>query len=154
MSMDPERDLEITRIIKAPRQAIWDAWTNPASFEKWWIPAPALCRVIEMDVRPGGAMITEMNEDGTGFIPHMNACYLAIEPGRKIVFTNALTGGFRPAEQAFMTAVITLDEHDEGTAYRAVCMHKSAQDRGMHVEAGFYDGWGTVAQQLAELVER
>ena len=35
MRLDPERDLEITRIIKAPRAAIWAAWTNPASFEKW-----------------------------------------------------------------------------------------------------------------------
>lgn len=154
MSLDPERDLEITRIIKAPRQAVWDAWTNPQQFARWWIPAPALCRVIEMDVRPGGAMVTEMNEDGTGFTPHMNACYLAVEPGRQIVFTNALTGGFRPAEQPFITAVITLDDHDLGTAYRAVCMHKSPGDRGMHVEAGFYDGWGTVAAQLATLVEK
>jgi len=49
--------------------------------------------------------------------------------------------------------VITLDDHDLGTAYRALVMHKSPADRGMHVEAGFYDGWGTVIEQLAEMVE-
>ena len=154
MTLDPQRDLEISRIIKAPRQAVWEAWTKPEQFAQWWIPAPALCRVIEMDVRPGGAMITEMNEDGTGFTPHMQACYLDVEAGRRIVFTNALTGGWRPAEQPFITAVITLDDHDLGTAYRAVVMHRSAEIRGMHLEAGFYDGWGTVAAQLAALVEQ
>lgn len=154
MTLDPQRDLEITRIIRAPRQRVWDAWTQPEQFAQWWIPKPALCRVVTLDVRPGGAMVTEMNEDGTAFVPHMDACYLEVEAGRKIVFTNALVGGYRPAAQAFITAVITLDDHDEGTAYRAVVMHKSPEDRGMHLDAGFYDGWGTVAQQLAELVER
>lgn len=153
MTLDPQRDLEITRIIKAPRQVIWDAWTTPEQFAQWWVPKPALCRVIEMDVTPGGAMVTEINEDGTGFAPHMQACYLDVQAGRRIVFTNALVGGWRPAEQPFITAVITLDDHDQGTAYRALVMHRSPQDRGMHVEAGFYDGWGTVIEQLAEMVE-
>ena len=153
MTLDPQRDLEISRIIKAPRARIWDAWTRPEQFAQWWIPEPALCRVVELDVRPGGAMITEMNEDGTGFVPHMQACYLDIEAGRRIVFTNALTGGWRPAEQSFITAIITLDDHDQGTAYRAVVMHKSPEDRTMHQELGFYDGWGTVAAQLAKFVE-
>ncbi|MDB5613195.1 MAG: polyketide cyclase, partial [Devosia sp.] len=95
-----------------------------------------------------------MNEDGTGFVPHVQACYLDVEEGRRIVFTNALTGGWRPAEQPFITAVITMDDHDEGTAYRAVVMHKSAEVRGMHLDAGFYEGWGTAAAQLAALVMR
>ena len=153
MTLDPQRDLEISRIIKAPRQAVWEAWTRPEQFAQWWVPEPALCRIVEMDVRPGGAMITEMNEDGTGFVPHMQACYLDVEAGRRIVFTNALVGGWRPAELPFITAIITLDDHDQGTAYRAHVMHKSPEDRTMHQELGFYDGWGTVAAQLTRLVE-
>ncbi|MGV8955038.1 MAG: SRPBCC family protein [Cypionkella sp.] len=153
MIIDLARDLEITRIINAPRAKVWDAWTRPEQFARWWVPEPALCRVIEMDVRPGGSMVTEINEDGTGFTPHMQACYLDVEAGRRIVFTNALVGGWRPAEQPFITAVISIEDHDMGTAYRAHVMHKSPADRDMHQELGFYDGWGTVARQLAELVE-
>lgn len=151
--LDPERDLEISRIIKAPRSAIWAAWTTPDSFAKWWIPAPALCRVAEMDLRPGGALTTLMSENGGAFGPHLSACYLALEEGRKIVFTNALVGGWRPAEQPMMTAVITLDDHDLGTAYRAVVMHKDNADQIRHRDLGFYDGWGSVTAQLAALVE-
>ncbi len=153
MTLDPERDLEISRIIKAPRSAVWDAWTRPEQFAKWWIPAPALCRVAEMDLRPGGALTTLISEDGTEFGPHLSACYLEIEAGRRIVFTNGLVGGWRPSEQPFITAVITLDDHDLGTAYRAVVMHKDPETRNTHQELGFYDGWGTVAAQLAKLVE-
>ncbi|MBO9589008.1 SRPBCC family protein [Devosia sp.] len=154
MNFRPETDLEITRLIKAPRNAVWQAWTNPDEFAQWWIPAPALCRVVEMDVRPGGALLTEMSEDGGAFGPHMDACYLAVEEGRKIVLTNALSAGWRPAASPFMTAIITLDDHDQGTAYRAHVLHKDAETRAWHEEMGFFDGWGTVAAQLAALVER
>ena len=153
MNLDPERDLEISRIINAPRQRVWDAWSKPDQFAQWWIPEPALCRVVAMELRPGGALVTEMSENGGPFGPHLSACYLEIIEGRRIVVSNALVGGWRPAEQPFMTADITLDDHDLGTAYRAVVMHKSPEDRNLHQELGFYDGWGTVAAQLAKLVE-
>jgi uncharacterized protein YndB with AHSA1/START domain len=153
-SLNPDLDLTISRVIKAPRAAIWSAWTDPKKFERWWIPEPALCKVVEMDVRPGGGLVTEISENGGDFSPHLSACFLAVDEGRRIVFTNALTSGWRPAEQAFMTAIITLADHPDGTDYAAHVMHKSNADRNMHAEMGFYDGWGTVIGQLARLVER
>jgi uncharacterized protein YndB with AHSA1/START domain len=154
MGLNPETDLEITRVIKAPRARVWQAWTDPSQFAQWWIPEPALCRVVKMEVRPGGALVTEMSEAGGDFGPHMDACYLAVEEGRKIVFTNALSGGWRPAASPFMTAIVTLDDHDQGTAYRAHVLHKDTETRAWHEEMGFFEGWGAVAAQLAKLVER
>jgi uncharacterized protein YndB with AHSA1/START domain len=151
---DPELDLTIARVIKAPRAAIWAAWTEPAKFAQWWIPEPARCNVREMDLRPGGSLRTEISEDGGPFTPHLDACFLAIDPLERIVFTNALTGGWRPAEQPFITAIITLRDHAAGTDYSAYVMHKSNADRAMHEKLGFYDGWGTVIGQLATLVEK
>lgn len=153
-SSNPELDLTISRVIKAPRSAIWSAWTNPRSFEQWWIPAPARCKVVEMELSPGGAFETRISEDGGAFVPHLSACFLAVDDRERIVFTNALTGGWRPAEQPFMTAIITLKDHPMGTDYVAHVMHKSNADRNMHEELGFFDGWGTVIGQLAALVER
>ena len=150
---DPQRDLEIARVIKAPRERVWEAWARPDLFARWWVPAPAQCRVVEMDFRPGGALVTEMSENGGAFGPHMQACYLDIQPNRQLVFTTALIGNWRPAADPFITAIITLDEDIEGTAYRAHVMHKSPDDRDMHSELGFTDGWGSVAAQLARLVE-
>jgi uncharacterized protein YndB with AHSA1/START domain len=153
-SINPELDLTISRVIKAPRSLIWNAWTDPSSFEQWWIPAPAKCKVMAMDLRPGGAFVTQMSENGGDFTPHLSACFLAVDKAERIVFTNALTGGWRPAEQPFMTAIVTLQDHPDGTDYRAHVMHKSNADRNMHDELGFYDGWGTVIGQLARLVEQ
>jgi len=150
---NPDLDLTISRIIKAPRSLVWSAWTDPASFEQWWIPAPARCKVVDMDMHPGGAFVTRISEDGGDFKPHLDACFLDIADGERIVFTNALVGGWRPAEQPFMTAIITLKDHPDGTDYTAHVMHRSNADRNMHAEMGFYDGWGTVAEQLAKLVE-
>jgi uncharacterized protein YndB with AHSA1/START domain len=150
---NPDLDLTIARIIKAPRARVWNAWTDPASVEQWWIPAPAKCKVLEMDLRPGGAFVTRISENGGDFAPHLSACFLAVDHLERIVFTNALVGGWRPAEQPFMTAVITLRDHPLGTEYSACVMHKSNADRNAHQSMGFFDGWGTVASQLAQFVE-
>ena len=152
-TLNPALDLTINRIIKAPRAAVWRAWSDPVSFAKWWIPEPTVCRVMEMDLQPGGALITQMSDDGADFVPHLDACFLAVDQGERIVFTNALVGGWRPAEQPFMTAIITMKDHPEGTDYSAQVMHKDPETRNMHAEMGFHDGWGTVAAQLARYVE-
>lgn len=152
-TINPDLDLTIARIIMAPRSTVWNAWAQPRRFEQWWIPAPAKCRVVEMDLRAGGSFVTEMSEDGGEFMPHLSGCFLDIVEGERIVFTNALVEGWRPAQQPFMTAVITLRDHADGTAYEAYVMHKDNADRTMHAEMGFHDGWGTVMEQLAKLVE-
>jgi uncharacterized protein YndB with AHSA1/START domain len=153
-SAHPDLDLTISRVIKAPRAVIWSAWTDRASFEQWWVPAPAKCKVLDMDLRPGGSFVTRISENGGAFIPHMSACFLAVDNLERIVFSDALVGGWRPAEQPFMTAIITLRDHPIGTEYVAHAMHRNSADRNRHEELGFYDGWGTVTEQLAKLVER
>jgi uncharacterized protein YndB with AHSA1/START domain len=107
-----------------------------------------------MDLHPGGALVTQISEDGGAFMPHLCACFLAIDDLERIVFTNALIGGWRPAEKPFMTAIITLRDHPDGTSYAANVMHKNSADRTRHEDLGFFDGWGAVTNQLADLVER
>ena len=60
----PDLDLTISRIIQAPRPVVWKRLDRPAELEQWWVPAPARCRVVEMELRPGGAFITQISEDG------------------------------------------------------------------------------------------
>lgn len=151
---NPALDLTISRVIRASRSDVWSAWTDPASFEQWWIPAPARCKVEAMELRPGGALVTRISEDGGEFKPHLSGCFLAVNDRERIVFTNALVGGWRPADHPFMTAIITFEDHPQGTSYVAHVMHKNNADRAMHEQLGFHDGWGTVAGQLAALVER
>ena len=155
MTLNPDLDLTISRIIKAPREAVWSAWTDPVRFAQWWIPAPAKCQVDAMELRPGGAFITRMSENGAPFEPRMQGCFLAVDSLERVVFTTALIGGFRPVAAALrMTAIVTFAEHESGTMYAAHVMHESGADRDMHDQLGFQDGWGTVIAQLAKLVEQ
>lgn len=149
----PELDLTISRVIAAPRSAVWEAWTDPAKFEQWWVPAPARCRVVDMDLVPGGSFLTQISENDGPFEAHITGCFLAVDELERIVFTNSLVAGWRPAEHPFMTAVITLADHPGGTEYLARVMHGTVADRDSHEQLGFYDGWGTVIGQLADFVE-
>ena len=152
-SVQPELDLTVSRVIEASRSAVWNAWTDPASFEQWWVPAPAVCRVRAMDLRPGGSFRTEISQDGAEFGPHITGCFLAVDELECIVFTDALVAGWRPADASFVTAVITMKDHEAGTEYTATAMHRDSAARDRHEGLGFHDGWGTVTRQLADLVE-
>lgn len=147
-------DLTVSRIIEAPRDVVWDAWTAPSQLEQWWVPAPSRARVIDLNLTPGGGFVTEISEDGGQFGPHIDGCFLAVDVRARIVFTTALVAGWRPAAQPFITASITFVDHPDGTEYTARVMHKDGADAAQHVQLGFYDGWGTVTRQLAELTER
>ena len=106
-----------------------------------------------LDLRPGGAFEMRSSEDGEHFGPHVSGCFLDVVEGERLVFTDTLLADWRPADAPFMTAVITLRDHPDGTEYAAHVMHKSQADRDNHEEMGFSDGWGTVIAQLAALVE-
>ncbi|MGW1344702.1 SRPBCC domain-containing protein [Kribbella sp. NPDC002412] len=153
--MNPELDLTLERVIRAPRGVIWKAWTDPDRFAQWWVPAPAKCRVERLDVRPGGAMVTRLSEDGERFGPHLDATFLVVDQEERLVFTNAVDSSWRPAkpEPIAMTAEISLADHPDGTDYRIVVRHADPASRALHEELGFADGWGTVTKQLAEFAE-
>jgi uncharacterized protein YndB with AHSA1/START domain len=153
--IDPELDLTLERIIRAPRVAVWKAWTDPAQFEQWWVPAPAVCRVERLEVRPGGAMVTQLSDDGDQFGPHLDAVILVADELERIVFTNAIDSNWRPVspQPIAMTAEVLLADHPDGTDYRIVVRHGDPASRARHAELGFADGWGTVTKQLAAVVE-
>ena len=153
--LDPDLDLQVHRVIRAPRTRVWNAWTDPGDLGRWWLPAPTHCRVDLLDVVPGGAFVTSMSEDGISFVPHVDACFVLVEPAERIVFTNALDSRWRPAQPApvAMTAEITFGDHPQGTDYRVVVRHADISSRARHEELGFADGWGTVTAQLAAVAE-
>lgn len=53
-----------------------------------------------------------------------------------------------------MTAEIVMHDHPDGTDYRVTVRHRDPAVRGRHQQLGVLDGWGTVTEQLARLVER
>ncbi|GAB2576360.1 SRPBCC domain-containing protein [Kribbella endophytica] len=153
--MNPELDLVVERVIRAPRAVVWSAWTEPSRFARWWVPAPTVCRVDRLEVRPGGALVTRMSDDGETFVPHLDASFVVAEELERIVFTNTIDSSWRPTnpEPIAMTAEVTFADHADGTAYRIVVRHGDPASRKLHEEMGFADGWGSVTAQLAEVAE-
>jgi uncharacterized protein YndB with AHSA1/START domain len=80
------------------------------------------------------------------------ACYLEIVPNRRLVWTEALRPGFRPAESTIevptFPAIISMAPEGSGTRYTALAMHKDEAGRDAHDRMGFRDGWGTALDQL------
>ena len=121
---------------------------------KWWAPAPVVTTSTKHDFFHGGGLGTTMQlEDGT-VMDGGEGCFLEVIENERIVFTDALQGGWRPNEQAFFSAIIVLEEHPDGTLYTATALHKKNEDRQGHLEMGVLDGWGTAIEQLGTLAEQ
>ena len=152
-------DLVLERILDAPRGLVWEAWTNPEHLKRWFAPRPYEISEIEMELRPGGIFRIRMTGPDGFDTGHGNAgCMLEVVDGERLVWTSALGPEYRPAEmgegcESFpMTAIVTLADAPGGkTLYRAVALHRNAADRDVHEQMGFQEGWGTCADQLAEL---
>jgi uncharacterized protein YndB with AHSA1/START domain len=148
-------ELTIARFIDAPPATIWRAWSVPDQLARWWIPAPIECRVVKLDLRPGGGFETRMREGGGAFQPHVEGCFLEIAPEIRLVFTTCLTEGWQPAEPWLaVTAIISLEPEGTGTRYSARVLHRNEAESRRHEDMGFHEGWGTTLDQLAALVER
>lgn len=143
-------ELSITRLIAVPRAALYRCWTDPALIVRWFTPPPFTTVSAEMDVRPGGASLIVMRApDGTDY-PNAGQ-YLDVIPDRRLVFTDAYTGDWKPSAKPFMTGILTFDDEGEGTRYTALVRHWTATDRDAHVAMGFETGWGIATDQLAAL---
>lgn len=153
--MNPELDLELQRVIRAPRDVVWRAWTDPARLAQWWVPAPTVARVERLEPRAGGAFVTSMSDDGETFVAHTDGSFILVEEGERLVFTNVIDSAWRPADPSpvAMTAEIRFHEHPDGTDYRVVVRHRDPAARDRHEQLGFMDGWGSVTGQLAALAE-
>jgi uncharacterized protein YndB with AHSA1/START domain len=156
--MAEQNDLVLERLLDAPRELVWRAWTDPERLKQWWAPRPYQTPEVEMDLRPGGKFYTRMTGPD-GFDSRGTGCFLEVVNGEKIVWTSALGPGYRPqdvdAEDCGgfpFTAILTFEDNgDRRTRYKAVALHRNEADRETHARMGFHEGWGTCADQLGEV---
>jgi uncharacterized protein YndB with AHSA1/START domain len=78
--------------------------------------------------------------------------FLEVTPNRRFVFTDALKAGWIP-QTAFIVGFFEFADEGGKTRYTASARHWTAEDKARHEAMGFADGWGKVAEQLAELAE-
>ncbi len=147
-----DRDLVLTRLIDAPPEAVYRAWTDPGLLVKWFAPLPYTTTVAELDVRPGGASLVVMRgPDGTD-MPNRGV-YLEVVPNRRLVSTDAYTSAWEPSDKPFMTVILTFEPEAGKTRYTARVRHWTLADKEAHEQMGFHQGWGICTDQLEALVK-
>jgi uncharacterized protein YndB with AHSA1/START domain len=145
------RDLVLTRILSAPRQAVYRCWTEPELLKQWFAPKPYATPRAEMDVRPGGASLVVMADPDGNEMPNPGV-YLEVVPGERLVFTDAYTRAWEPSQNPFMTVILTFEDAGAGqTRYTATARHFTVEGRRQHEQMGFHEGWGICADQLEAL---
>lgn len=164
----PELDLSFTRIVDVPRHLVWRAWTEPAWLRPWFCPLPWKTIEARIDLRPGGEFHTTMQSPEGQLFPN-EGCFLEIVPGERLVWTNALLPGFRPAPPSAtcgdasvdfkFTATIeladcALPDNSVGTRYSATVIHADATGAQQHAAMGFEAGWGVALDQLVAFVKQ
>ncbi|HZF54121.1 MAG TPA: SRPBCC family protein [Polyangiaceae bacterium] len=146
-----DRELVLTRVIDAPRESVYRAWTEPELMKQWFTPRPWTTPVVETDVRPGGSNLIVMRSPEGAEMPNRGV-YLEVVPNERLVFTDAFTQAWEPSEKPFMTVVLTFEDAGEGrTKYTARVRHWTVADRESHEKMGFHQGWGVATDQLAEV---
>jgi uncharacterized protein YndB with AHSA1/START domain len=101
-----DREVVVTRTFDAPARLVFEAWSNPALFQRWWVPKSMgmTLHACEMDVRTGGTYRLNFGE-GMDFFGR----YLEVIPPTRIVWTNEEDG-----ENSSVTTV-TFEEQDGRT---------------------------------------
>ena len=84
------REVVVTRSFDAPARLVFEAWSKPELFKRWWVPASMGMTLssCEMDVRTGGQYRLGFG-GGMDFFGR----YLEVTPPSRIVWTNEEGGG-------------------------------------------------------------
>ena len=89
-TLDDERaGITITRVFDAPRERVWQEWTEPERFADWFGGAEAEVPLstVSMDVRPGGAWRMTMFSGPERFEIHWTGEYREVVAPERLVFT-------------------------------------------------------------------
>lgn len=85
-----DRELVVTRIFDAPPSIVYRAWSEPALFQRWWMPksvSGVSLIACDMDVRTGGKYRLEFGVGGSDTMAFYGK-YLEVVPNARIVWTN------------------------------------------------------------------
>jgi len=151
--IDPKLDLLLERHADVSPAQVWKAWTTPEHLMKWLAPRPWTITECEVDLRPGGQLKFVMRSPEGQLYPNL-CCFLEVVPSQRLVWTDALLPGYRPAAEPFFTAVVLMESDGKGgTNYTAIAIHRDEDGRKKHEAMGFHQGWGQVFDQMVEHIK-
>lgn len=136
-----DREIVVTRWFDAPARLVFEAWSTPELFQRWWLPRSMgmTLQACEMDVRSGGTYRLDFG-DGMEFFGR----YLDVVPPARIVWTN---------EEAGTDGSITTVTFEEVEGRTLLVMSELfASKEALDAEGGAADATHETFRQLDELL--
>jgi len=144
-----DRELVVTRTFNAPARIVYEAWTKPELFKRWWTPKSSGVTMLscEMDVRVGGTYRLVFRHPSSGQPMAFFGRYTEVTPNSRIVWTNEEGG-----EDGAVTTV-TFEEREGGKTLVVMSdLHPSKEALDEAISSGSTSGFGEQFQQLDELL--
>lgn len=141
-----ERELVVTRTVNGPARLVFEAWTTPELFIRWWVPKSFGLTVLSFDaeIRTGG-YYRLVFKHGDGEMAFFGK-YLDVTPHSRIVWTNEESGDAGPV------TTVTLEERGEQTLQVLHELYPSKETLDAAMESGEKSGMDETFNQLEELV--
>lgn len=145
MERTSERELVVTRTVNGPARLVYEAWTRPELFERWWVPKsfPIKLRSCEMDVRVGGGYRLVFEHEGSTM--DFYGRYLEVTPYSRLSWTND-EGDSEPV------TTVTLEETDGRTRVVVHDLYPSKEAIDEGIASGSTSGMPESLAQLDELL--
>lgn len=80
LQVSPDREIVTTRIVNAPQELVFRAWTEPDRLERWWGPEGFTSTTEEYDLRPGGKWRFVMHGPDNGNYPNESVFLVVDQP--------------------------------------------------------------------------
>jgi uncharacterized protein YndB with AHSA1/START domain len=137
------RELVITRLFRAPRAAVWRAWTDPVQAVKWWGPKEYPATHLEMDLRVGGVWRGRLyGVDDQRVLTHRGVFHEIRMPER-LVFTFA----WDEAGERGLETLVTIDFTDAGDNKTRMLFRQSPFQSDGERDGHSY-GWNSTFDRL------
>lgn len=142
-----DRDFVVARVLDAPRDRVFRAWTEPAHLARWWGPVGSTVAVCEVDARQGGAyrIVTRSPE---GVDHPVRGVFLEVIPPRRLVFTSVVDA--RPSPEALST--VTFEERGGKTLLTLRTRFATPAVREALARMGMAEGWAERLERLRALL--
>lgn len=142
-------DLLITRTFDAPRELMWNLWTDPKHLAQWWGPQCFTNPVCEIDLRPGGAILIHMRGPEGTMYPMKGEFREIVEPERLVYNTIALEDD-QGSIQLEIHNTITFTERDGKTELTVRASVVTSTPEAAGALAGMDAGWNQTLDKLTD----
>lgn len=139
-----DRELVVMRTVRGPARLVFEAWSRPELFKRWWAPVSFGVTIVsyEADVRTGGAYRLEMGHPSSEQTMTFYGQYLEVVTDARIVWTND------EGDQDGPVTTVTFEESDGETLVTVHDLYPSKEALDEAIASGSTSGWGEQLQQL------